>query len=67
MLAENGIHIFSAAIGKQKQKQKELGETAVESTEETSLAANSVNSQCQNRGRSNKVIYSVMTSGRAST
>lgn len=65
MLAENWIHIFFAAIG--KQKQKGLGETAAESTEETSLAANSINSQCQNRGRSNKVIYSVMTSGRAST
>ena len=65
VLAENGIHVFFAANG--KQKQKELKQTAVESTEETSLAANSVNSQCQNRGRSNKVIYSVMTSWRAST
>lgn len=65
MLAENGICIFFAAIG--KQRQKELGETAAECAEETSLAANSVNSQCQNRGRSNKVIYSVMTSGRTST
>lgn len=37
MLAENGIHIFLLQL--ENKKQKELGETAAESTEETSLAA----------------------------
>lgn len=37
VLAENRFHVFFAAV--RKQKQKELGGTAAESTEEASLAA----------------------------